>query len=135
MIDGCRRGFAPLVLAALLVGCSDTTGTGGGGGDEDLALSGGAMTVFDATSAAFETPAPNLSDESLARHLAGDVQFGAIFVTAPAPVNPGLGPVFNNTSCEGCHVGDGRGQPPPPGQPFTSMLFRTSVGRMDPNGG
>jgi CxxC motif-containing protein (DUF1111 family) len=137
MTQGCRRALAPLGLAALLLGCSDATGTGGGGGggDEDLALSGGAMTVFDATSGAFETPAPNLSDESLARHLAGDVQFGAIFVTAPAPVNPGLGPVFNNTSCEGCHVGDGRGQPPPPGQPFGSMLFRTSVGGMDPNGG
>src|SRR6185312_11216943 len=112
MTQGRRRALAPLGLAALLLGCSDATGTGGGGGgDDDLALSGGAMTVFDATSGAFETPAPNLSDESLARHLAGDVQFGAIFVTAPAPVNPGLGPVFNNTSCEGCHVGDGRGQP------------------------
>ena len=93
------------------------------------------MTVFDATSNAFETPAPNLGSESLDRHLAGDFQFGATFVTAPAPVHAGLGPVFNNTSCERCHVGDGRGRPPNPGESFTSLLFRTSVAGMDPQGG
>ncbi len=93
------------------------------------------MTVFDATSAAFETPAPNLGDASFERHMAGDAQFGATFVTAPAPVNGGLGPVFNNTSCERCHVGDGRGRPPTPGEPFGSMLFRTSVAGVDPQGG
>jgi CxxC motif-containing protein (DUF1111 family) len=123
-----------LLLALAVSGCGDATGAGGGG-DEALALSGGAMTVFDATSNAFETPAPNLGSESLDRHLAGDFQFGATFVTAPAPVHAGLGPVFNNTSCERCHVGDGRGRPPNPGETFTSLLFRTSVAGMDPQGG
>ncbi|MGH7499038.1 MAG: di-heme oxidoredictase family protein [Gemmatimonadales bacterium] len=46
------------------------------------------MTVFDATSSSFKTPAPNLSQESLDRHIAGDAQFEATFVTAPAPVHP-----------------------------------------------
>ncbi len=129
-----RHDLALLLFAIAAAGCSDATGSGGGG-DEELALSGGAMTVFDATSNAFETPAPNLSGESLERHLAGDAQFGAVFVTAPAPVNGGLGPVFNNTSCGRCHINDGRGRPPDPGQPFATMLFRTSVAGVDPRGG
>ncbi len=130
-----RHGLGPLFFALAVWGCSDATGSGGGGGDDALALSGGAMTVFDATSAAFETPAPNLSGESFDRHMAGDFQFGATFVTAPAPVHAGLGPVFNNTSCERCHVGDGRGRPPSPGEAFVSLLIRTSVAGMDERGG
>ena len=58
----------------------------------DKGLSGGETTVFDATSHAFSTPAPNLSADGLAKHLAGDVEFEAVFVTVPAEVNPGLGP-------------------------------------------
>ncbi len=128
-----RSGIGSLLLV-LAAGCGDATGSGGGG-DEELALSGGAMTVFDATSNAFETPAPNLGPESLDRHLAGDFQFGATFVTAPAPVHAGLGPVFNNTSCERCHVGDGRGRPPNPGETFVSLLIRTSIAGVDERGG
>jgi CxxC motif-containing protein (DUF1111 family) len=135
MIARHRRGLAPLLLACAIAGCSDATGSGGDAGDDALALSGGAMTVFDATSGAFEAPAPNLGDEGFARHMAGDAQFGATFVTAPAPVNAGLGPLFNNTSCERCHVNDGRGRAPTPGEPFVSLLFRTSVAGTDLQGG
>ena len=46
-------------------------------------LSGGETTVFDATSHAFSTPAPNLSADGLAKHLAGDVEFEAAFITVP----------------------------------------------------
>ena len=90
-------------------------------------LSGGETTVFDATSHAFSTPAPNLSADGLAKHLEGDVEFEAAFVTVPAEVNPGLGPVYNNISCINCHARDGRGRAPTSGEKLTSMLFRVSL--------
>ncbi|RKU07535.1 thiol oxidoreductase [Candidatus Poribacteria bacterium] len=93
----------------------------------DKKFSGGETTVFDATSHAFSTPAPNLSEEGLAKHLDGDVEFEAVFVTVPAEVNPGLGPVYNNISCINCHARDGRGRAPTSGEKLTSMLFRVSL--------
>jgi CxxC motif-containing protein (DUF1111 family) len=98
-------------------------------------LAGGATTVFDATAEAFGHPSPNLSADHLALHELGDAAFSAIFVPSPATMNGGLGPIFDNTSCEGCHVGDGRGRPPLPGEPFESMLFRASIPGTDPHGG
>lgn len=98
-------------------------GCGGGGGGSDTgtqgaeavvgnrANAGGTTTTTDRTTRAFENPASNLSAENLDRHMTGDVDFGAVFVSAPAPVNPGLGPLFNNSSCESCHTVNGRGQP------------------------
>ncbi len=99
------------------------------------ALSGGATTVFDATLNAFGLPAPNLDAAALARHVEGDEAFEVTFVAAPTLPNSGLGPLFNNNSCSACHVGDGRGSPPGPGQPFTTMLFRASIPGADPFGG
>ena len=97
--------------------------------------SGGATTIQDMGSKAFSTPAPNLSAEALALHRRGDAGFEAKFVTAPAPVNGGLGPVFNNTSCVACHAGDGRGRPPAPGEILSSLLFRLSLPGADAHGG
>ena len=90
-------------------------------------LSGGETTVFDASSHAFSIPAPNLSTAALAKHLEGDVEFEAIFVTAPAVVNPGLGPIYNNVSCINCHSRDGRGRPPGIDEGLVSLLFRLSL--------
>lgn len=85
------------------------------------ALSGGATTVFDITSEAFGQPAPNLGAASLGLHDVGDAGFDEVF---PEGV---LGPVFDNETCEACHLGDGRGRPPEAGEAFASMLFRASV--------
>ncbi|MGB8698220.1 MAG: di-heme oxidoredictase family protein [Thermosynechococcaceae cyanobacterium] len=74
-------------------------------------LSGGTTTVVNRTSQGFGQPAPNLTDAELALHIEGDRAFEATFVTAPAPVNAGLGPLFNNASCLSCHIKDGRGMP------------------------
>ncbi len=74
-------------------------------------LSGGDTTVFNRTSRGYEQPAPNLSEQGIADHFAGDLAFDAVFVTPPARVNPGLGPYFNNASCTGCHIRNGRGLP------------------------
>ncbi len=72
---------------------------------------GGDTSVDNRTSFAFEEPSGNLSEGNLEKHLDGDIEFGNVFVTAPAPVNPGLGPLFNNVSCDSCHIKNGRGQP------------------------
>ena len=90
-------------------------------------FSGGETTIFDASSHAFSTPAPNLSASALEKHLEGDVEFEANFVTAPAVVNPGLGPIYNNIACINCHARDGRGRPPGVDEKFVSMLFRLSL--------
>ena len=94
------------------------------------ALSGDATTVYDATVDAFSHESPNLSAEELALHEEGDEAFEVAFVSGASKkknVPGGLGPVFDNVSCEGCHDGDGRGRPPGPGEAFESFLFRISV--------
>ena len=92
-------------------------------------------TVFDVTSAAFSLPAPNLSPSGLAKHVAGDRAFEAKFVSAPAVVNPGLGPIYNNNSCLACHKGDGGGRAPEDGGSSNTLLFRLSVPGVAADGG
>ncbi|MGF1542852.1 MAG: di-heme oxidoredictase family protein [Pleurocapsa sp.] len=79
----------------------------------DIPLAAGKTTVFNRTSTAYEQPSAGLSPEDVVKHRDGDVAFEAVFVTAPANVNPGLGPLFNNASCAGCHLRNGRGLPEP----------------------
>ena len=99
------------------------------------ALSGGATTVFKDGEDAFETAAPNLSGDHLERHETGDEAFSLVHVQGTG-ANGGLGPVFDNESCESCHLGDGRGRPPiVQGEAFSSMLFRSSITGKDANGG
>lgn len=41
----------------------------------------------------------------------------------------GIGPLLNNRSCQGCHIKDGRGNPPlNPQETFSSMLLKFSLG-------
>lgn len=98
------------------------------------ALSGGATTIFDETEEAFGSPAPNLQGENIERHELGDAAFGLEHVDGPG-INGGLGPIFDNVSCESCHPGDGRGRPPVGAELFSSMLFRASVSGRGNNGG
>ncbi len=98
------------------------------------ALSGGALTVFDLSADAFSLPAPSLAGLRLAKHDDGDEAFEVEF-GGSGSANPGLGPVFDNVSCESCHLGDGRGRPPVGGEQFESMLFRASVPGFGPHGG
>mgnify|MGYP002859642576 CR=1 FL=1 len=98
-------------------------------------LSGGKQTVFDATSSAFEHPFSGLSDREIFLHDVGDKAFSATFVTAPAPINSGLGPIYNNVSCISCHVKDGRGKAPEDGQGLSGLLLRISIPGTDFHGG
>lgn len=111
--------LAALAALTLLAGCGD---------DRSLEVRpGGDTTVDDRTSNAYSFPAPGLTAEQLELHLEGDVGFEAAFVTAPAPVNPGLGPVYNHTSCVGCHLRDGRGLPLLGQGPTSQALVRVSL--------
>lgn len=95
---------------------------------DDEWRTGGSQTVFDQSSKAFGHAFPNGLNETLKRvHEVGDVQFNATFVSAPAPINPGLGPIFNNVGCASCHIGDGRGKVPGVGETSVLMLFRISI--------
>jgi CxxC motif-containing protein (DUF1111 family) len=97
-------------------------------GASELPRAGGATTIDERTSNSFAMPAPNLSEEHLAKHRAGDAAFAAVFVPGPAPVNPGLGPLYNNNSCNGCHLRNGRGMPVMGSGPQrTQLLVRVSL--------
>src|SRR5262249_43298718 len=98
-------------------------------------LSGGDMTVFDASSSAFGDPGPTITGAELTARQIGDRLFDATFVPAPASVNPGLGPRFENVSCTGCHTNDGRGLPPTQVNQFPTILYRVSVPGLGPHGG
>ncbi len=103
--------------------------------DSTELLAGGATTVFLANSNAFRTPAPNLDYAGQQFHALGDAAFDATFVSYPGPVNPGLGPIYNNTSCVSCHVRDGRGTPLNNAGALSSILFRLSIAGADEHGG
>lgn len=53
-----------------------------------------------------DEPIEGLSVEGQRRHSAGDTQFDKIYT-----IEEGLGPVFNNVSCNSCHPGEGKGHP------------------------
>ncbi len=100
----------------------------------DPRLSGGEASVFDETSKAFGHQVSGLNERDEQVHELGDGAIGATFVTAPAPVNPGLGPVFSNVSCISCHHNDGKGSPTA-GLVNSSLLLRLSITGTDEFGG
>lgn len=123
-----------LLGVVLLASCRKEPG-GWEASEQHPWLSGGTQTVFDAGAGAFGHSFPQMSAFAHALHGIGDLQFEQTFVSAPAPINPGLGPVFNSVSCNSCHIGDGRGKPPGGNEPLLSMLIRISVPGTDPHGG
>ena len=130
-----RASIVALSFAALVGAC----------GDPDTEVlpaedprSGGATTVFDDTRDAFARPLANLKGDRRDDFFLGNSVFNRGWVTAPASVADfdGLGPLFNATSCSGCHFKDGRGRPPEePDESFLSMLVRLSVPGRSANGG
>lgn len=102
--------------------------------DYDPRLSGGAATAFDETAGAFGHEMLGLSANDSYVHGLGDGAVEQSFVTAPAPVNSGLGPVFSNVSCISCHHNDGKGNPTA-GLVNSSLLIRLSLTGTDQHGG
>ncbi len=92
--------------------------------DADAARLGGAATVHDAGIHAFGYPAPASTARQRRAFAVGNAFFEDNWVTAPASTEgrDGLGPLFNARSCSSCHLRDGRGRPPQPGERAPSGL-------------
>lgn len=92
-------------------------------------LSGGAATVLATTRQAFGQPLPRLTPDQETRFFVGNSFFNRNWVSAPASTTArdGLGPLFNARSCSACHLHDGRGRAPEPGDRMLSMLVRLSI--------
>lgn len=102
---------------------------------DERTMAGGGTTAFVTGKSSFETPASNLNATNEAIHIEGDKQFEASFVAAPAPINPGLGVIFNNVSCINCHPTDGRAAFPNDINEFSGFFLRTSIPGFDSHGG
>jgi CxxC motif-containing protein (DUF1111 family) len=92
-----------------------------------------ALLLGGAASAADLTPAQKEAADR------GRVLFTQVWVPASphaAHGFEGLGPVFNDTACSNCHVGNGRGGAPDgPDQHLRGMLVRLSLPGQDEHGG
>lgn len=64
------------------------------------------LTKAPDPSHSFDAPLDGLTNEQRAIFARGDEAFGEVFT-----FRTGLGALFNQASCERCHVGDGRGHP------------------------
>jgi CxxC motif-containing protein (DUF1111 family) len=117
------RGWAIAAAAAVTCGAGDGYEPG-----EEYA-GDVAATVFDPTRAAFTRPVPALQGARRDGFFVGNSLFNRNWVTAPSSTVglDGLGPTYNARSCSSCHLLDGRGRPPDPGQPMLSALVRLSI--------
>ena len=112
-------------LVATFVSCQDEEQPSG---QLESVLAGGATTIFSSGPDAFTFPLANLDQAGVEKHFIADGVFGQQFVSAPADQFGGIGPLFNQNSCEGCHVRNGRGIVPQyDGDPATGLLLRLSV--------
>ncbi len=95
------------------------------------ANSGGAATVrVRNTADAFSDPSTNLTFEDQLNFRVGNGLFRKLWVSSPSSTlaSDGLGPLFNARSCQRCHLKDGRGHPPEPGDENSISLFlRVSI--------
>lgn len=95
--------------------------------DEREYYAGGTTTAFGEYSQIFQQPAANLGTQEVDDHFKADANFGAIFVTAPATIQGGLGPLFNQSACGSCHVRNGRAAFPTSPDDLGGLLLRLSV--------
>ena len=105
---------------------------------------GGDTTVYATGRNAFSFPAANLPDAERTRFVIGNSFFRRNWVEAPASTKArdGLGPHFIARSCGGCHIQDGRGEPPEifnrlgeTKNPAVALLIRLSIPGTDAHGG
>jgi CxxC motif-containing protein (DUF1111 family) len=119
---------SPLVLLASLAACGEAPRFDAAEPGEHLA--GGATTVQRLDRSAYLAPAANLGAEQRLDFSAGNSFARNPWVVAPSSTTArdGLGPLFNSTACQNCHVRNGRGQPPAPDASHAvSMLVRLSL--------
>ena len=135
-LDWLRGPLSRLLLPVSLLALALAAGTAGADPSHG-ALSGGAATVQATTRQAFGQPLPHLTADQETRFFVGNSFFNRNWVSAPASTTArdGLGPMFNARSCSACHLHDGRGRPPAPGEDMLSMLVRLSVPGRDAHNG
>lgn len=101
-------------------------------------LVGGETTVFDTSKDAFSLSSRNMTSERRSTFFVGNSFFKENWLIAPSSTEgrDGLGPLYNARSCSGCHLLDGRGQPPETSnEPLLSMLVRLSIPGQTEHGG
>ncbi len=97
------RGLCFYNIVALCIACFWYGATAAA---QDITELGGALTSYLPGRAAIQVNAPNVTDETRrVKQLTGFGMFHGEF-----NAKSGLGPLFNNNSCAGCHVNNGRGQ-------------------------
>ena len=91
---------------------------------------GGAATVFKPLNRdVFSHPSANMPFDRQLDFRVGNGIFRKVWVSSPSSTasSDGLGPLFNARACQRCHLKDGRGRPPAPGERAESMFLRLSV--------
>ena len=99
------RVFFMLGALLTITGLVQAQDGGGGNNVPASAMLGGSATVFDASEEAFTNELAGLNEDELVRFEEGDEAFEREFDETQ------IGPFFDATSCEACHLEDGRGQP------------------------
>ena len=90
----------------------------------------GAATVFKPLNRdAFSHPSANMPFKLQRDFRVGNGIFKKIWISAPSSTtsSDGLGPLFNARACQRCHLKDGRGRPPTPGERGETMFLRLSI--------
>ena len=139
-------GLGSLALSAFAVGGLGAVGalTAAPQPDPLGEKTGGETTVYATGRNAFSFPAANLEDAERTRFVIGNSFFKRNWVEAPASTKArdGLGPHFIARSCGGCHVQDGRGEPPEifnrlgdTKDPTVALLIRLSIPGKGAHGG
>lgn len=105
---------APALRAPVALSRDDAVAASSPADKVDVSALGGPGTVDADGPGAFSLPAPPLDRDQRRAFSVGNSLFRNNWVIAPASPSgrDGLGPLFNATSCSGCHQEDGRGRPP-----------------------
>jgi CxxC motif-containing protein (DUF1111 family) len=76
----------------------------------------------------FSQHSANLPFEKRLNFKVGNGIFRKQWVSAPSSTesSDGLGPLYNARACQNCHLKDGRGRPPEPGETAVSLLLKFS---------
>lgn len=89
---------------------------------------GQASTRAPRNTSLFSQHSANLPFEKRLNFKVGDGIFRKQWVSSPSSTesSDGLGPLYNARACQNCHLKDGRGHPPEPGETAVSLLLKFS---------
>ena len=88
-----------------------------------VTIAAGDATTDRSDEAAFSQPTPGLGLIEQGSFSSGNFLFRNVHRSG------GLGPLFHNVTCQGCHLRDGRGHPPADAaEPMTTMFLRLRDG-------